>query len=56
MELTRALEEASNDVGFGSLKPKQEEAIKKFLSGKDTFVGLQRTDTNNIAFLQLKYS
>jgi len=38
MELTLALE--SNDAGLGSLKPKQEETIKKFLSVKDTFVAL----------------
>ena len=40
MELTLALEEAVKDAGFGVLKPKQEEALKAFVSGKDTFVVL----------------
>ena len=40
MELARALEGAVKDAGFGSLKPKQEEALKTFISGKDTFVAL----------------
>jgi len=29
MELTRPLEEATNSAGFGSLEPKQEEALKE---------------------------
>ena len=40
VELTLALEEAVKDAGFVSLKTKQEEALKEFVSGKDTFVAL----------------
>ena len=40
MELPRALEEASRDVGIAQLKPKQRKAIEAFVSGKDLFVSL----------------
>ena len=35
MDLSRALDEAVKEAGFVSLKTKQEEALKAFISGKD---------------------
>ena len=40
MELSKALEEAVNDLGYDELWPKQSEAIEAFVSGKDVFVSL----------------
>ena len=40
MELARALEESVREAGFAPLKVKQQEALKAFISGKDTFVAL----------------
>jgi len=40
MEIQRAVDETAREAGYGPLKGKQLEAIKAFVSGKDTFVAL----------------
>ena len=40
MELACALEEAVKEADLGPLKAKQQEALKAFVSGRDTFVAL----------------
>lgn len=40
MDLTSIIDESVRELGLKSLKEKQEEAVKSFLSNKDTFVAL----------------
>ena len=40
MDVEEAIETARNTLGFNTLKEKQIEAIKAFLSGKDVFTSL----------------
>lgn len=40
MELERAISEAAEELGFQQLKPKQSEAVKAFVEGRDVFVSL----------------
>jgi len=50
MDLSRALDEAVKEASFASLKTKQEEALKVFISGKDTFVALPTGYGKSIIF------
>ena len=43
MELERAISEAAGELGFHQLKPKQSEAVKAFVEGRDVFVSLLST-------------
>ena len=40
VKLSEILAETIKELGLSSLKPKQEEAIRAFVSGKDVFVSL----------------
>ena len=40
MELEQAISEAAEKLGFQQLKPKQSEAVKAFVEGRDVFVSL----------------
>ena len=40
MEFQKAIEEVTRHMDLRSLKPKQLEAVKSFVSGQDTFVAL----------------
>ena len=40
MDFRQALDEVLKEISFTELKPKQQEAIEAFVSGKDVFVAL----------------
>ena len=40
MDFQQALDEVLKETGYMQLKPKQQEAIEAFVSGKDVFVSL----------------
>ena len=50
MDLSHALDEAVKEAGFTLLKTKQEEVLKVFISGKDTFVALPTGYGKSIIF------
>ena len=50
MELSSAIDQATCCMGIQGLKPKQLEAVKRFVSGKDTFVALPTGYGKSIIF------
>ena len=39
-EIKNTIQDATKEMGYSSLREKQEEIVKHFLSGRDTFVNL----------------
>ena len=50
MDLPRALEQVTRQIGVQGLKPKQFKAVEGFMSGKDTFVSLPTGYGKSIIF------
>ena len=53
MDFSAAIEEVTRLMGFNSLKPKQTESLRTFVSGKDTFVTLPTGYGKSVIFAVL---